>query len=204
VVGDGGAGKTVFLRTWMRGMAARYAPEAIRFLPVDYRRGLAAVVPEPYIGAYAGDATRAGAYATQLAETLAQRVPPPGISARELRDRTWWTGPELYLVIDDYDLLEGQSSPLRPLLPYIPTGRETGFHVVAARRSGGISRVLLTDPVISRIRELGAVSLVMSADAREGVIAGDVRGTALPPGRGVLVRRRADNEMIQVLLSDED
>jgi DNA segregation ATPase FtsK/SpoIIIE, S-DNA-T family len=27
------------------------------------------------------------------------------ISARELRDRTWWTGPDLYLVADDYDLL---------------------------------------------------------------------------------------------------
>jgi DNA segregation ATPase FtsK/SpoIIIE, S-DNA-T family len=61
----------------------------------------------------------------------------------------------------------------------------------------------MTDPVISRIRELGAVSPVLSADPREGVIAGGVRGSSLPPGRGVLVRRRADNEMIQVLLRDE-
>jgi hypothetical protein len=47
------------------------------------------------------------------------------------------------------------------------------------------------------------VSLVLSADTREGVIAGGVRGSDLPPGRGVLVRRRTDNEMVQVLLSDE-
>jgi hypothetical protein len=33
-------------------------------------------------------------------------------------------------VVDDYDLLEGQPSPLRPLFPYVPTGREVGFHVV--------------------------------------------------------------------------
>jgi DNA segregation ATPase FtsK/SpoIIIE, S-DNA-T family len=106
-------------------------------------------------------------------------------------------------VIDDYDLAEGASSPLRPLLDYLPSGREIGFHVVVTRKSGGIARALLTDPVISRIRELGAVSLVLSADAREGAIAGGVRGTDLPPGRGVLVRRRTDNEMVQVLLSDE-
>jgi S-DNA-T family DNA segregation ATPase FtsK/SpoIIIE len=204
VVGDGGAGKSTFLRTWMRGLAARYSPEAIRFMTVDYRRGLAGVVPAAYIGAYAGEATRAEAYATQLAETLARRVPPAEISARELRDRTWWTGPDLYLVVDDYDLLEGQPSPLRPLFPYIPTGREVGFHVVVARRSGGISRMLLSDTVISRTREVGAVSLLLSADAREGVIAGDVRGTQLPPGRGILVRRRGGSEMVQVLQSDDD
>jgi DNA segregation ATPase FtsK/SpoIIIE, S-DNA-T family len=56
--------------------------------------------------------------------------------------------------------------------------------------------------VVSRIRDLGAVTLVLSADPREGVIAGDVRGAERPPGRGVLVRRRAANEVVQVLLSD--
>jgi hypothetical protein len=81
---------------------------------------------------------------------------------------------------------------------------QAGFHVVVARRSGGISRVLLSDAVISRTREVGAVSLLLSADAREGVIAGDVRGTQLPPGRGILVRRRGGSEMVQVLQSDDD
>ncbi|HEV3380973.1 MAG TPA: type VII secretion protein EccCa [Trebonia sp.] len=202
VVGDGSAGKTSFLRTWMRGLAARYAPEEVRFMVIDYRRGLGDTVPAPYIGAYAGDARTAGVYAQRLAEVLAGRLPPAGISARELRDRAWWTGPELYLVVDDYDVVEGASSPLRPLLDYLPSGREIGFHVVVTRRSGGIARALMTDPVISRIRELGAVSLVLSADPREGVIADGVRGSSLLPGRGVLVRRRAENEMIQVLLSD--
>jgi S-DNA-T family DNA segregation ATPase FtsK/SpoIIIE len=83
---------------------------------VDYRRGFGDTVPAPYIGAHAGDARTASAYAQQLAEVLAGRVPLAGISPRELEDRAWWTGPELYLVVDDYDLAEGASSPLRPLL----------------------------------------------------------------------------------------
>jgi DNA segregation ATPase FtsK/SpoIIIE, S-DNA-T family len=202
VVGDGGAGKTSFLRTWMRGLAGRHQPEEIRFMVVDYRRGLADAVPPPYVGAYAGDARTAGAYAGQLAETLAGRVPPAGLTARDLQDRTWWNGPELYLVVDDYDLLEGASSPLRPLFEYLPSGREIGFHMVVTRRSGGIARALMTDPVIARTRELGAVSLLLSADPREGAIVGGVRGSELPPGRGTLVRRRMDNEVVQVLLSD--
>jgi S-DNA-T family DNA segregation ATPase FtsK/SpoIIIE len=203
VVGDSGAGKTNFLRTWMRGLAARNEPEDVRFMVVDYRRRLGNMVPAPYIGAYAGDAITAKAYVEQLAEVLTGRLPPPGISARELQERAWWTGPDLYLVVDDYDLAEGASSPLRPLLDYLPSGREIGFHVVAARRSGGIARVLMSDPILSRIRELGAVTLALSADPREGVIVDGIRGSVLPPGRGVLVRRRTDNEIVQILLTDD-
>jgi ESX secretion system protein EccC len=100
----------------MRGLAAGYAQEEVRFIVVDYRRTLGDTVPAPYIGAYAGYARTAGAYAEQLAKVLAGRVPSAGISARELQDRVWWTGPELYLVVDDYDLAESASSPLRPQL----------------------------------------------------------------------------------------
>jgi hypothetical protein len=40
VVGDGSPGKTSFLRTWMRGLAAGYAEEEGRFTVVDCRRTL--------------------------------------------------------------------------------------------------------------------------------------------------------------------
>jgi hypothetical protein len=59
----------------MRELAAGYAPEEVRFIVADYRRTLGDTVPAPYIGAYAGGARTAGAYAEQLAEVLAVRVP---------------------------------------------------------------------------------------------------------------------------------
>jgi DNA segregation ATPase FtsK/SpoIIIE, S-DNA-T family len=75
--------------------------------------------------------------------------------------------------------------------------------VVVARRSGGIARVIMSDPVVSRIRELGAVSLLLSADPREGAIVDGIRGSVFPPGRGVLVRRRAGSEIVQILQTDD-
>jgi DNA segregation ATPase FtsK/SpoIIIE, S-DNA-T family len=51
VVGDGGAGKSIFLRTWMAGLAARHDPQQVRFMIVDYRRALLDAVPAPYVGA---------------------------------------------------------------------------------------------------------------------------------------------------------
>jgi S-DNA-T family DNA segregation ATPase FtsK/SpoIIIE len=205
VVGDGGAGKSVFLRTWLLGMTARHGAADVRFMVVDYRRALLGAVPDPYIGAYASDEQAAGVYAGQLAETLAGRLPPHDISAADLRRRDWWTGPELYLVIDDYDLLAapGRTSPLDQLAGHIAYGRDIGFHIVVARRSSGMSRVLSSDPVITRIRDMGTAALMLSSDPREGTLFGDQRGFELPPGRGILVRRGQAAELVQVLLTDE-
>jgi S-DNA-T family DNA segregation ATPase FtsK/SpoIIIE len=205
VVGDASAGKSTFLRTWMRGMADRYSPWEVRFLMVDYRRSLSGAVAAPYVGAYATDAGTAESYAQALAGTLAGRLPPADVTPRQLQDRSWWEGPELYLVVDDYDLVSGgRTSPLQPLLDFAAQSREIGFHIVVARRSGGISRALASDPMVARIRELGASGLLMSSDPREGVLIGGRRGAELPQGRGVLVRRQEGHSLVQIAVSDEE
>lgn len=56
----------------------------IRFMVVDYRRSLLGAVPDPYIGAMAGDADLACAYVEHLAGKLKERLPPPQVSAQDL------------------------------------------------------------------------------------------------------------------------
>ncbi|MEV0473638.1 type VII secretion protein EccCa [Streptomyces prunicolor] len=206
VLGDGESGRTSFLRMWMRGLAERQSSWDVRFLVVDYRRGLMDAVPEEYLGAQAGDADTAAAYAAQLADKLKERLPPPDITARELRERSWWSGPELYLVVDDYDLVVSSSTsrgPLAPLMEFLAQGRDLGFHVVLSRRVGGAGRSLMTDPMLGRLKELGAGGLVMSGDPKEGVVLGDQRAVPRPPGRGVLVRRRKPPVLVQSVLVED-
>jgi S-DNA-T family DNA segregation ATPase FtsK/SpoIIIE len=205
VFGDSGSGKTSFLRTWMQGLTQKQSAFDVRFVVVDYRRSLLGVVPDPYVGAQAGDAELATAYVAQLVEKLKERLPPADISPKELRQRSWWSGPELYLVVDDYDLVAGAASrgPLAPLADYLTQSRELGFHLVVARRVGGASRAVMTDPLISRLRELGAPGLILSGDHREGVLVGDQRATQQPPGRGVLVRRGQPSHVVQTVYTEE-
>ncbi len=203
VFGDSGSGKSTFLRTWMKGVMARRTAHETRFIVVDYRRALLGVVPEAYLGAYAGDANAAGVYTGQVAAKLAERLPPLSVTVEQLRERNWWTGPELYLVVDDYDLVStGRQSPLAPLVEYLPQARELGFHVIVARRVAGLTRVGLTDTLLSRVRELGADGMVLSGDHREGVILGNQRAAQWPPGRGVLVRRQFPPTLIQVAVDE--
>ncbi|GGM21462.1 type VII secretion protein EccC [Streptomyces fumigatiscleroticus] len=194
VMGDSGSGKTEFLRSWMRGMAARRSSWDIRFVVIDYRRGLLETVPEDYIGAEAGESASATVYVEQLVQKLQERMPPAGISARELKERSWWTGPELYLVVDDYDLVTGAGGagrgPLARVGDYITQAADIGFHLVLARRIGGVSRSMMSDPLVGRLRELGMGGLILSGDPREGVLLGEHRAARRPPGRGTLVSRK--------------
>ncbi|MGW0435123.1 type VII secretion protein EccCb [Micromonospora sp. NPDC003197] len=203
VYGDAGSGKSTLLKTWLTGLTSRKSAYDIRVVVFDYRHALLDVVPEEHLGAYAGDATTAQVYVQQVVEKLQERIPPIGITQAQLRARDWWEGAELYVVVDDYDLLAGGAgAPLNPLAAFIPQSREVGLHVVLARRVAGMSRSL-GDPLAARIRDMGTGGLILSGDQREGVVLGDERATQRPPGRGVLVQRGYPNRLIQVATTAE-
>jgi S-DNA-T family DNA segregation ATPase FtsK/SpoIIIE len=132
-------------------------------------------------------------------------MPPPEITSGRLRERDWWQGPEFYLVVDDYDLVATgmDRGPLAVLAPFITRAEELGFHVVLARRVSGASRALMSDPVMARLREFGADGLILSGDHREGALIGEQRATQRIPGRGVLVRRRQEPELIHAVIDEE-
>ena len=113
-----------------------------------------------------------------------------GRHQQQLRTRSWWSGPEIYVVIDDYDLVAPPTggNPLVPLLDFLPYAKDLGLHVVWLDASGGAARGMF-DPVLARLRELGSMGLMMSASPDEGVLLGTVRPSQLPPGRGTLVTR---------------
>jgi ESX secretion system protein EccC len=203
VLGDSGSGKSAFLRAWLAGLTARRSAQDVRVVLVDYRRSLLGAVPKEHLGAYAGDVNAARVYVEQVVAKLHERLAPPHVTAEQLRDRSWWQGPELYLVIDDFDLVSSaRPSPLAPLVDLLPQAREIGLHVVLARRVSGLLRAQGGEPLLHRIRELGAPGLVLSGDPREGVVLGDERAEARPPGRGVLVRRNGRPELVQLALAD--
>jgi S-DNA-T family DNA segregation ATPase FtsK/SpoIIIE len=204
VYGDAGSGKTSFLRTWIGGLTQRYTGQEVRVVVFDYRRSLLGAVPEEHLGAYAADATTAAFYAKEVCAKLRERLPPATASQRELLGRAWWEGADIYLVVDDYDILgSGANSPLAPLLEFLPYARDVGLHLVAARRVTGLMRTGMSDGLMLRVKELGGAGLVLSGDPKEGLVLGDQRAQPRPPGRGVLVTRSRPPTLIQVALSDE-
>jgi S-DNA-T family DNA segregation ATPase FtsK/SpoIIIE len=197
-VGDQGSGKTSFLRALVRGCVDRHGDDELVFAVIDPRRSLLGMVPDDHLGAYAPTSQAAAGLARSLAEELGRRLPGDQLTPAELRARSWWSGPEIVVLVDDLELLGGDGgSPLAPLLPYLPQARDLGLHVVAARHSGGIGRALF-EPFLQRLRELGATGLVLRGDRQEGQLWPGVYPSSLPPGRGQLARRGRPPTLVQV------
>ncbi len=70
-------------------------------------------------------------------------------------------------------------------------------HLIIARRSGGASRAMF-DKVLAMMKDLSADALLMSAPKDEGKILDGIPSAKLPPGRGTLVSRSRENEMVQI------
>ncbi len=204
VFGDGESGKTNVLRTFLLGLMSARSSDDVQVLVVDYRRKLLGVVPPDYLLGYAGAEPAATAQVAETAQVLTRRLAPADISIERLRARSWWHGPEVYVVVDDYDLVAAPSgNPLLPLLPLLAQAKDVGLHVLIARRTGGASRGVL-EPFLLRLRELGTPGLLLSGDPQEGAILGSSRSTQQPPGRGVLVRRHERPSLVQVAFSAGD
>lgn len=189
VFGDSECGKTSLLRGICRSLIHANAPDRVKLILGDYRRTMLGTVDSEHLAGYAASQSVLAAMLVDLAGRMTDRMPGPDVTQQQLRDRSWWDGPEVFVIVDDYDLVATSTgNPLAPLLEHLPHARDIGLHVVVARRSGGAGRALF-DPVIGRLRDLVTPGLVMSGSRDEGNLLGAVRPSAMPPGRGVFVSR---------------
>ncbi|WP_433530219.1 type VII secretion protein EccCa [Micromonospora sp. CA-263727] len=198
VYGDAECGKSSFLRALATSIVTRFTPEQARVIVVDYRRSLLGAIETPHLIGYGTAAAHTADLVESAAGYMQGRIPGPEVGPAQLRDRSWWSGPELFVLVDDYDLVaSGPSNPLRALEEHLPQARDVGLHLVLARRSGGAGRAQY-EPLVQRLRELSTSGLVMSGSPEEGALVGPVRPGPLPPGRGRLFTRREGVRLVQL------
>jgi S-DNA-T family DNA segregation ATPase FtsK/SpoIIIE len=193
IFGDEETGKTNLLRLILRNIQSRYTPDEAKVVLADTRRDLDVMIPAEYqVGsAFSGD--RLAELADQASVSMSRRMPGAEVSAEQMRRRDWWEGPELFVVVDDYDLMTksgGYGSTLDPLLPMLAQGASIGLHVIIARSTSSAMRSM-SDAVIRRIWELGNPATLFSYPKEEGKFIGEAKPRKLPPGRAQLVTRRS-------------
>lgn len=199
VTGRRECGRTTTLATIMSEIGRLYAPGASSAPPpapgrpsaqvwlVDPRRQLLTALGSDYVERFAYNLDGVVAMMGELAAALAGREPPPGLSAEELLSRSWWSGPETFLIVDDIQQLPpGFDSPLHKAVPFVNRAADVGLHVIVTRTFGGWSSAG-SDPMLRALHQANAPLLVMDADPDEGFIRGKMKGGPLPRGRGLLM-----------------
>ncbi|HEU4363695.1 MAG TPA: type VII secretion protein EccCa [Mycobacterium sp.] len=197
VTGRRECGRTTTLATIMSEIERVYAPGGSTAPPtsrpsaqvwlVDPRRQLLTTLGPDYVEKFAYNLDGAVALVNELTATLTNREPPPGLSAEELLSRTWWSGPEIFLIIDDIQQFPpGFDSPFQKAAPWVTRAADVGLHVIATRTFGGWSSAG-SDPLLRALHQANTPLLVMDADPDEGFIRGKMKGGPLPRGRGLLM-----------------
>jgi ESX secretion system protein EccC len=200
VFGDAQCGKSNLLRLMARWIVAHRTPEQAKLVIVDYRRSLLGEIEGEHLLDYIPGAQQAENMAAGILEAMTKRLPGPDVTTEQLRAGSWWQGPEVYLLVDDYDLVAGSGgNPLEPLADLLPQARDIGLHLILARRTGGAGRSMY-ESVLQRLKELDAPGLQMAGNPDEGALFGTVKPRPQPPGRGVLVRRSDGVNLIQTAL----
>jgi S-DNA-T family DNA segregation ATPase FtsK/SpoIIIE len=200
ILGDNESGKTATLRVICRELVRTTTAAQCQLFVVDVRRSLLGVVQSEsgHLGRYLASADAVGEVVPRIIEQLRRRMPPWNATPLQLRERSWWSGPEIYIVIDDYDLVSTAcGNPLGSLSEVLPHSRDLGLHLLVARRSSGAARAMF-EPLLSGLRDAGSMTLLMSGNPDEGLTIGSVRASSMPPGRGTLVTRRGSPQLIQV------
>ncbi|MEU3185078.1 type VII secretion protein EccCa [Streptomyces sp. NPDC006923] len=191
VVGDTESGKTNLLRLTAKAIMDRYTPAEARIMVVDYRRDLVETIPDAYRLGHAVSIDGLRDLIDGAARAVKTRVPGPDIAPARMRLCDWWSGPRLFILVDDYDMVGTgpMNAPFDPLLDQLALGYEVGLHIVVARSASGAGRGL-GDHLMRRLQEVNTPGLLLSCPPSEGYVFGNVKGQILPPGRATRIARR--------------
>ncbi|MFD4987764.1 type VII secretion protein EccCa [Streptomyces sp. NPDC058374] len=203
VVGDTESGKTNLLRRITEGIISRYAPHEAKIIVVDYRRTLVNAVPEEYRIGHVISLDNLKETVEGAARAMKTRVPGADLDPARMRHCDWWTGPRLFLLVDDYDMVSQSSfqSPFEPLFEHLTLGFEMGLHLVVARSAMGAGRGL-SDALLRRLDEANNPAVLLSCPPTEGSLFGNTKPRNFPPGRALHVARRKAR-LVQTALVEE-
>ncbi|MBO0853726.1 MAG: type VII secretion protein EccCa [Nocardia sp.] len=187
VIGSPGCGKSTVLASLMRSIDRRFAPDEAKVLLIDYRRTHMDVLPPERMIGYLTSERDLIDGLPLVADKIRTRRAPDDVTSQQLKERSWWTGPELFIVVDDYHMVvpRGMMNPLDSIKDIIVDGRDTGLHVIIARNIAQADTALY-DNVLGQVKNLNSSGLIMDGTKMDGILIGDVKATKQPVGRGIL------------------
>ncbi|WP_422743671.1 type VII secretion protein EccCb [Mycobacterium sp. WMMD1722] len=184
------SGKTTIAHAVARAICARNSPQQVRFMLADYRSALLDAVPQSHLLA-AGAVNRNHASLEvaikALATNLKDRLPPPDLTTAQLRARSWWKGPDIVLLVDDWHMIvaaSGMLSPMAPLAPLLPAAADIGLHIIVTCQMSQAHRATM-DKFVGAAYGAGTPTLFLSGEKTE-FPSSEIKLRKRPPGQALL------------------
>lgn len=191
IFGAAKSGKTRIAHAVAQAICSRNSPKQVRFMLADYRSGLLDAVPESHLlpaGAINRNSSSLDESVKALAGILKQRLPPPDLTTAQLRSRSWWSGPDIVLLVDDWHMIVaagGAVPPMAPLGPLLPASADIGLHIIVTCQMSHAHRATM-DKFVGAAFGAGSPTLFLSGDKQE-YPSQEIKVKRRPPGQAFLV-----------------
>lgn len=199
------SGKTRITHAIARAICARNSPQQVRFMLADYRSGLLDAVPDSHLldaGAINRNSTTLDESIKALAVNLQKRLPPADLTTAQLRSRSWWSGFDVVLLVDDWHMIVaagGGMPPMAPLAPLLPAAPDIGLHIIATSQMSYAYKATM-DKFVGAAFGAGSPTLFLSGDKQE-FPSREIQIKRRPPGQAFLVAPEG-KEVIQAVYID--
>jgi ESX secretion system protein EccC len=199
------SGKTTIAHAVASAICARNSPQQVRFMLADYRSGLLDAVPHDHLlDAFAINRNNAALEEAikALAANLQKRLPPADLTTAQLRSRSWWTGPDVVLLVDDWHMVVaagGPMGPMAPLSPLLPAASDIGLHIVVTCQMSQAQRSTM-DKFVGAAYGAGSPTLFLSGEKMDFPTS-EFKLKRRPPGQALL-RSQDGKEVIQAAYMD--
>jgi S-DNA-T family DNA segregation ATPase FtsK/SpoIIIE len=201
VFGAKGAGKTHLLASIMTDLTSRFTPEQVLFLIVDFKGSrLQDVIDQDYLLRWSDGSgnTRTGLAlnavdlelaVNAVAAAMELRRPRADITREQRRARSWWAGPEVFILVDDISMVNNAApNVFAPLAPHWAAAETLGVHSVVACPDRLANRMLLQSSSLVKLNaDVNAATVVMDGQKENGPMIAGVRLGPRQPGRAVFV-----------------
>jgi type VII secretion protein EccCb len=191
IFGAAKSGKTRIAHAVARAICARNSPQQVRFMVADYRSGLLDAVPDSHLldaGAINRNSTTLDASIKALATNLQKRLPPADLTSAQLRSRSWWTGFDVVLLVDDWHMIvaaAGGMPPMAPLTPLLPAAPDIGLHIIVTVQMSQAYKSTM-DKFVGAAFGAGSPTLFLSGD-KQDFPSSDIKVKRRPPGQAFFV-----------------
>lgn len=220
VFGENESGKTGTLRTIAKAITDRNTPDQVRFIVIDYEGTLEGAVPDEYMvpdielrdaqgnltGQFAHSYVRnyleLEKTAPVIAGGLEPRRQPANVSKEAEGNHSWWEGPEIILLIDDWHQVitshPAQYAALTTELAEFIQSRTAGFHFIASCSSSLMYVLVSTGRgALGAAWNRGGHILIHSGNIDE-YPAKEIAIRKRRPGEALYIRKRQQVDIVQI------
>jgi len=197
-IGDVGSGKTSFLRGHINSIIRQFTAEEAQFVIIENQYKLHYEQEQldnyGYLLGYASTPSQIEAALAKVTELISPRTPTEDtrLTSAQVRNRTWYQGPEVYVLIDNAtNFVQGMTWPtkLDPLLKLMEDRNDLGLHVYATGQARGFNSIRESNKLYKAMALSNTATLLFSGPYDAGTIwpGTGIRFASRRPGQAALV-----------------